>query len=600
MARGRRRRTSRCPQNPSLRPSPPPPLPSLSGWLFILDDSGRKKHRYYVLCPTYLAYFTSEDHAAITEEGFMAGDADSTSLSAFGGSAGASIALANIYSAEPDPIGEAFFALTFRQALDDGTNTMTLHCANKEIAAGWSGAIMGQVASATAGGGLIAPPREKPPPMTVEEKVRGTGMMAMQSLRNLGSGGAGRGPAGSGGGGGGGGGGGWGGSLLGMLTGKSSEEPARQDSEYFNYTPWDDKGIDLQSKEGKNCIEDELGHPAAIMHGWLSKKNKSGLRVGQVEKDRYFVLTPEFLGFFPDEKTAAIKDGYMYGKAQGDKIGGLFEKTGARLPLESVCEVKLLARLDDSNAIRRMNSGKSSGSRRSADEEEDEDEDEEESPRPKKGGAKAKGKAAAKKGAAKKGGKKGGSDDDESEEEEEDGSDDDSDDEKAKKKKAKAKAKAKAAKAAAEEDEDEDDGKKKKKTTKKKAKGSDDEDDEDDEDEGSKPKRKPSGAKPSGSKPSGAKPAGSKPSGAGAGKPSSSSSSSSAAAASALGSPLRPDGPPPSNLIEIDFGEFSLIVNARNQQNRTAWVRALRKWSGWRKRMVDEDMFASMGQRGFG
>jgi len=50
---------------------------------------------------------------------------------------------------------------------------------------------------------------------------------------------------------------------------------------------------------------------------------------------------------------------------------------------------------------------------------------------------------------------------------------------------------------------------------------------------------------------------------------------------------------PNAVLIEVDFGEFSLVVNAHNQACRTSWVQALRKWSSWRKRCVDENMFAS-------
>ena len=57
----------------------------------------------------------------------------------------------------------------------------------------------------------------------------------------------------------------------------------------------------------------------------------------------------------------------------------------------------------------------------------------------------------------------------------------------------------------------------------------------------------------------------------------------------------KPDSSPPSNLIEVDFGEFSLIFNAHNAKCRTAWVDSLRKWSGWRKRRVDDELFAGSG-----
>lgn len=50
---------------------------SPAGWLQVKDEqTGRTRHRYYVLCPTYLAFFSSEEHAGISEDGFMAGNAD--------------------------------------------------------------------------------------------------------------------------------------------------------------------------------------------------------------------------------------------------------------------------------------------------------------------------------------------------------------------------------------------------------------------------------------------------------------------------------------------------------------------------------------------
>lgn len=61
------------------------------------------------------------------------------------------------------------------------------------------------------------------------------------------------------------------------------------------------------------------------------------------------------------------------------------------------------------------------------------------------------------------------------------------------------------------------------------------------------------------------------------------------------GGHVKPSGPPPSTLIELDFGDFSLIVNAHNAKNRNTWVHGMRKWAGWRKRQVDELMFANLG-----
>ena len=499
------------------------------GWLQVIEKNGKKRHRYYVLCPTYLAYFASEEHAAISEEGFMQGDADYNSISSFG-STGAQVLLSNVYSCEPDPLGEPTFLITYRKPLDDGTNAMQLACANKEIAKGWSDAIMGQTANHTS---ITVPSRTKAAVgPTVEDMAREAAtkaaIAAMKGMRNLAN------ETKKGG-------------LSGLMNGlavsltgwggNSNAEPIRQDSEYIVYCPWDERGIDLQSKAGKTCLEDELGHPAAIMHGWLTKKNKSGLRVGHGEKERYFVLTPLALTFFPDERVAAVKDGYLYGKAVGERIGGLFEKTGAFLPLESVCEIKLLARLDESNQMRRLNSSssmRSNSSRRDSDDEEDE-----ESPRKPAPKSKPKKKKA------------------------------DSDEE--------------------EEEEDSDDDRKKKKAKPKKKKADSDEEEEEEE--------KPSKSKPKGEKPSAPKPTSARPSGKPSGekpKPLSGSSNASSSTSSTT-STLRPEGPPPSNLIEIDFGEFSLIVNAHNPKNRTAWVNALRKWSGWRKRNVDEEMLANFG-----
>ena len=550
------------------------------GWLQVIEKNGKKRHRYYVLCPTYLAYFASEEHAAISEEGFMQGDADYNSISSFG-STGAQVLLSNVYSCEPDPLGEPTFLITYRKPLDDGTNAMQLACANKEIAKGWSDAIMGQTANHTS---ITVPSRTKAAVgPTVEDMAREAAtkaaIAAMKGMRNLAN------ETKKGG-------------LSGLMNGlavsltgwggNSNAEPIRQDSEYIVYCPWDERGIDLQSKAGKTCLEDELGHPAAIMHGWLTKKNKSGLRVGHGEKERYFVLTPLALTFFPDERVAAVKDGYLYGKAVGERIGGLFEKTGAFLPLESVCEIKLLARLDESNQMRRLNSSssmRSNSSRRDSDDEEDE-----ESPRKPAPKSKPKKKKAdsdeeedsdddrkKKKANPKK--KKADSD----EEEEEEDSDDDR-----KKKKTKPKKK-KADSDEEEEEEDSDDDRKKKKAKPKKKKADSDEEEEEEE--------KPSKSKPKGEKPSAPKPTSARPSGKPSGekpKPLSGSSNASSSTSSTT-STLRPEGPPPSNLIEIDFGEFSLIVNAHNPKNRTAWVNALRKWSGWRKRNVDEEMLANFG-----
>lgn len=206
------------------------------------------------------------------------------------GSGGAHIALSNVYSCAPDAMGEPTFEIVLKEAAADGTNAVTLVCANKDIADGWAAAINGQVAVWTA---VPVPPRAKPAPVTVEEVVNGAtkkaALAVQSSMRNIAAETKKGGLSG----------------LMSSLLGGKSDSPARMDDEYVTYAPWEDRGIDLQSPEGKSCLSDEMDHPAAILHGWLTKKNKSGLRAGSVEKDRYFVLTPVGLSFFPDEKTAA-------------------------------------------------------------------------------------------------------------------------------------------------------------------------------------------------------------------------------------------------------------------------------------------------------
>ena len=46
-------------------------------------------------------------------------------------------------------------------------------------------------------------------------------------------------------------------------------------------------------------------------------------------------------------------------------------------------------------------------------------------------------------------------------------------------------------------------------------------------------------------------------------------------------------------LFEVDFGDSVLTCNAHNERCRAAWVVALRKWSAWRKKALDEDMLAN-------
>jgi len=142
-------------------------------------------------------------------------------------------------------------------------------------------------------------------------------------------------------------------SLLEAQAKRAAEDAIRNaprpDSAYVAYSFWEEKGIDLASMAARNIREDEDGNPAVILHGWMSKRNKSGLRGGalgfqsSLEKDRYFVLTVNSLCFFLDETSAAVEGGYVKGKCSGKSIGGFIKKTGASLPLESVCDIKLLS-----------------------------------------------------------------------------------------------------------------------------------------------------------------------------------------------------------------------------------------------------------------
>jgi hypothetical protein len=112
------------------------------------------------------------------------------------------------------------------------------------------------------------------------------------------------------------------------------------DDDYVVYEPWVARGIDLLSKSGRKYLVDASGHPAAVMHGWLTKRNKSGIASGKVDKDRYFVLTPQTLAFFTDDRVANVSpEGYMLGSAEGERTGFL-GRTGGALSLESVCEVR--------------------------------------------------------------------------------------------------------------------------------------------------------------------------------------------------------------------------------------------------------------------
>ena len=324
--------------------------PLLTGWLQRLDPApGRKKrHLYYVLTPTYIGYFLSEDHAEISEEGFMYGCADADTVDDTE-SHGARVELADVVAVDAyEGEGAApILRLRLRSAHGDGggeedtgTNgdacpALLLECANLDIATGWAGAIESQAA--------VAGETEVPPRTLSAASTRYTNAAAASSSALAGGVGNGRGAAASARG---------GGlfsrgrSLFSSVTsviglGGGPREPTRTDDEYTCFDWWGGRSIDLQAKANAQFLTDEERRPASVLHGWLTKRNKSGVRTGVGERERYFVLTPSHLCFFPDERVAAVVEGYVFGRAEGTKTG-LFGRTGGRLSLEAVCEVRLL------------------------------------------------------------------------------------------------------------------------------------------------------------------------------------------------------------------------------------------------------------------
>lgn len=431
----------------------------------MVDKNKRKRHRYVVLTPTTFAYFNDEADADITDEGFMQGEIVTSSTLPVTGNAGASIALARVYQADPALNGDSTFTLVLTEALEDGSQALELLAASVDIAKGWSDAINSQKERYKH---VVAPPRtaRKAEPAAVKAAGVATDIAAGAAAtlmsgsdevtKALTRG------------------------FLGLMGVNTGDDSGRTDADYHAVCPWEAKGIDLTSKSARTCWEDEHGHDATVMHGWLTKRNKSGVYAGQIEKERYFVLTPTHLCFFPSLEDADVRNGYMWGKAEGEKIvNNLFRKHGARLPLESVCEVRLLAKEGDAK-----HNSPGSHARRS--------------PGSAGGGSKS-------------------------------------------------------------------------------SSSSHDSDDEDNDEDEKKKKKAGGGGKPSGSKPSGNKPTAPKP---GEHTP---------------GKPPKPEGPAPSTLLEIDFGEFALVVNAHNPKCRSAWSQGLRKWSGIRKRQVDEALFSNLG-----
>ena len=387
---------------------------------------------------------------------------------------------------------------------------------------------------------------------------------------------------------------------------------------YLMVNYWEDKGIDLASAQARNVREDEEGHPAAVVHGWLSKRNKSGLKAqiglgAQAEKDRYFVLTPVSLCYFEDEAQADVRGGYMWGVTSGTSIGGglLFKKTGACILLESVCEVRCVS----TEAEESRNGGSSavsaavaaaaaagpsltisgeavkqlcaaldkaqagSAARLISVVEDILSEGGVKRPPPmgdsrRGGGAPA---AAALKsirtppakgrGGGGGGGGAGGSEGEE--EGEEDGGP------------------GAAPVSRGDATPSPREGKPLRAAKDKVGTGS-----------------KPPGPRPQ--RPDGSsltdKPAGPKPAQGGAGgargggsSASISSGSGGAEEAAAAGAEAEGGAAGPLCLVEVDCGESILVMNAHTAQNRGAWVKMLKRWSAWRKKIVDEEIFHQMG-----
>jgi hypothetical protein len=330
-------------------------------------EGDRKRHRYFVLAPTYLGVFPSEEAAGITPEGFLLGLTDADEDVPDGEPLGVRVALDDVEIVEAGGGDGVLLTLKLKEgktaaSLDASlppTGAIVAECANGEIASGWAGAISGQLETFST---VEAPPRvpkaqqpAPPVPAPIAPPVPAAAAVAPArgSVASAGSGGSSRfslgaltsGSSAAA------------GSLLGSMrnllgsaTGSGRpEEPARADDEYVAYDVWGARGLDLAAPAtarngggGKKHWEDGEGRPAAILHGWLTKRNKSGLAQGRAQKERYFVLTPQALCFFPDDRVAAVTpDGYMGGRAEGSRTG-LFGKTGGRLPLEAVCEVRLL------------------------------------------------------------------------------------------------------------------------------------------------------------------------------------------------------------------------------------------------------------------
>jgi hypothetical protein len=273
-----------------------------------------KKMRFFVMTPTTLVSFCDEKAADIDDDGFMLGSATSGPMDLSEPDRGVLLELvdvSNITVVPDDPKSVRISVAPTSAFTKNHGPSLLLDCHNQEVAYGWVEALQQQIARAPT---ILRTVKE------TDERDKASSKTAISKGSSTGSSR----------------------SLLKGFFSKSESNAAStpEPSAAVDYTaviPWDS---DLSVKKNAQLLNDDSGFPAVVRYGWLTKRNKSGIRTGtQVEKDRLFVLTPYFLAFFPDQASAKIVDGYLHGEAKGERISGLFTKSGARLPLESVCAV---------------------------------------------------------------------------------------------------------------------------------------------------------------------------------------------------------------------------------------------------------------------
>ena len=123
-------------------------------------ETGRKRHRYFVLTPTTLSIFSGEDDAWISDAGFLRGLTNADDEVPPGVNVGVCIALDKLES-----VGNEGTRLTI--TLTEGhtvegpggspVGAIVAECANMEIADGWAGAVRAQWEA-----GVVEAPRRVP------------------------------------------------------------------------------------------------------------------------------------------------------------------------------------------------------------------------------------------------------------------------------------------------------------------------------------------------------------------------------------------------------------------------------------------------------